>query len=100
MWPQGPSTLHWKPGSRARFPAVPVGDSDHCRLLPVTCFVEILVRSEMVKQKLGDTGFCTWSECFDLQFVFPAVEREHDLMSPLCMSPVVTVGPDHWGKLS
>lgn len=100
MGPRGPSTLHWKPNSRTCFPAVPVGCGDHCRLLHVTCFVEILVRSEMVKQKVGEAAFCTWSRCFDLQPVLPAVERKHHLMSPLCMYPEITLWPDHWSKLS
>lgn len=99
MWPQGPSTLHWQPDSRARFPAIPIDGSDHCQLLPVTCFLEILIRSEMAKQQLGEASFCTSSWCFDLQSVLPAVERKHHPVSPLCMSPVITLGPDCWSKL-
>lgn len=82
MWLQGPSTLCWKLDARAR-----ISGGDYCRLLPVTCFVEVLVILEMVKQKLGKAGFFTWSGCFDLQSVLPAVERKHHLMSPLCMFP-------------
>lgn len=99
MWHQCPSTLHWKPGSRARFTAIPISGSDNCQLLPVTCFVEILVRWETVKQKLGEAGFCTPSGCFDLQSVLPAVERNGHLMCPLHMSPVITLEPDLWDKL-
>lgn len=39
----------------------------------------------MVKQKAAKAGFCTWSACFDLQFVPLAVERECHPMSPLCV---------------
>lgn len=45
-------------------------------------------------------SFCTCSGCFDLQSVLPAVEKKHLLMSLLCISSVLTVGPGCWGKQS
>lgn len=45
-------------------------------------------------------SFCTCSGCLDLQSVHPAVEKKHLLMSLLCISSVLTVGPGCWGKQS
>lgn len=51
------------------------------------------------EQEPGKAGFCTWSGCFHLQSVPPVVERKCYLMSPLCVSTGITLGPQCWGKL-